>query len=279
MSISIHPCLWYNGNAKEAAELYLKAFDDSSIIDENPIVVNFELFGEMIMGLNGGPYHKINPSISFMVTYENSKEIDKAWEILTKDGFALMPLAKYEWSEWYGWVQDKYGVNWQLFLGSKSDLQQRVNPTLMFTGPQNGNAEKAIKYYTSVFDNSNIHGILRYSSNENEIEGTVKHSQFSLNGYTMMAMDSSLDHKFQFNEGFSLVVTCDTQEEIDYYWDNLSKGGSEDRCGWLKDQFGVSWQIVPKILGELMQDQERAPRVVETFMKMIKFDIEKLKNA
>lgn len=279
MSISIHPCLWFDNNAREAAELYSRAFDNSRIMEENQFVVNFELFGELVMGLNGGPYHTINPSISFMVTYDDPEEIDRAWEVLTKEGIVLMPLDKYGWSDWYGWVQDKYGVSWQLFLGTKPDLKQRINPTLMFTGKQHGNAEKALNYYTSIFDNSNIQGILRYDADENEVEGTVKHSQFTLNGYTMMAMDSSIDHNFQFSEGLSLVVTCDTQEEIDYYWDNLKKGGTEDQCGWLKDQFGVSWQIVPKILGELMQDQEKATRVVAEFMKMKKFDIEKLKNA
>lgn len=279
MSITIHPCLWYDGKAKEAAELHCSAFSESKIVSENPMVVIFEIFGQKFMGLNGGPSHTINPSISFMVTYFTKEEIDETWEKLIDGGSVLMPLDKYEWSDYYGWVQDKFGVNWQLYLGEKENTEQRVSPTLMFVGEQTGNAEKAINYYTSIFDNSEIQGILRYTNEENEKEGTVKHSQFKLNGYTMMAMDSSLQHNFQFNEGVSLVVTCDTQEEIDYHWEKLKQGGRENQCGWLKDQFGVSWQIVPKILGELMSDPEKAPRVADAFMKMIKFDIEKLKNA
>lgn len=120
---------------------------------------------------------------------------------------------------------------------------------------------------------------MKYNTGDDDIEGNVKHAQFSLNGYTMMAMDSSADHKFQFSEGVSIVITCDTQDEIDYYWDKLKDGGREDKCGWLKDQFGVSWQVVPRILGELMSDPIKSPRVVDTFMNMTKLDIEKLKNA
>ena len=279
MSICIHPCLWFDGNAKEAAELYCSAFPESKIESENPMVVIFEIFGQKFMGLNGGPRHTINPSISFMATYFTKEEIDETWAKLTDGGSVLMPLDKYDWSEHYGWVQDKFGVNWQLYLGDKENTDQRVSPTMMFVGEQNGKAENAINYYTSIFDNSKIQGILKYSANDDDTEGNVMHGQFSLDGYTMMAMDSSADHKFQFDEGVSLVVTCDTQEEIDYYWEKLKLGGKEDQCGWLKDQFGVSWQIVPRILGELMSDPEKAPRVVDAFMKMIKFDIEKLKNA
>lgn len=279
MSICIHPCLWFDGKAKEAAELYTDVFPESKIVNENQMVVNFEIFGQMFMGLNGGPFFTINPSISFMVMYFSKEEIDDAWGKLIDGGFPLMPLDKYDWSDWYGWVQDKYGVNWQLYLGEKQGTEQRVSPTLMFVGEQNGKAKDAVNYYTSIFDNSNIQGILKYSVEDDDIVGNVKHSQFVINGYTMMAMDSSADHKFQFNEGVSIVVTCDTQEEIDYYWEKLKIGGAESQCGWLKDQFGVSWQIVPRILGELMADPEKAPRVVDAFMKMSKFDIEILKNA
>lgn len=279
MSISIHPCLWFDGKAKEAAEFYCSAFPESKIVNENPMVVIFEIFGQKFMGLNGGPMHTINPSISFMVTYFTKEEIDETWAKLTDGGSILMPLGKYDWSEHYGWLQDKFGVNWQLYLGKEKVTEQSISPNLMFVGEQNGKAEKAINFYTSIFDNSKIQGILKYTDNDEETEGNVKHGQFEIDDYAMMAMDNSADHKFQFDEGVSIVVNCETQEEIDHYWNNLSEGGSEGQCGWLKDQFGVSWQIVPSSLGDLMSDPEKAPRVIEAFMKMNKFDIEKLKNA
>ncbi len=140
MKNQIYPCLWFDGQAKTAADYYCSIFKDSKITAENPMVVNFEINGSKFMGLNGGPHYKFSPATSF-------------------------------------------------------------------------------------------------------------------------------------------VIPCETQEEIDYYWEKLGEGGKYNQCGWLDDQFGVSWQIVPNILGELMSDPERAPRVVQAFMQMKKFDIETLKNA
>jgi predicted 3-demethylubiquinone-9 3-methyltransferase (glyoxalase superfamily) len=149
----------------------------------------------------------------------------------------------------------------------------------MFTGEQNGRAKEAIKFYTSVFDNSSVSGIMEYTEEDPDTTGNVKHAQFILDGHVFMAMESSLEHHFSFNEGISFVVECETQKEIDYFWNSLSVGGSEGQCGWLKDQFGVSWQIVPAVLKELMSDPGRSKRVMDAFMKMKKFDIEKLLQA
>ena len=140
MTNQIYPCLWFDGQAKAAADYYCSIFKDSTITAENPIVVNFELRGTRFMALNGGPQYKFTPATSF-------------------------------------------------------------------------------------------------------------------------------------------VIECDTQAEIDDYWEKLGEGGRYDQCGWLDDKFGVSWQIVPVILGKLMSDPERAPRVIEAFMKMTKFNIQELENA
>jgi predicted 3-demethylubiquinone-9 3-methyltransferase (glyoxalase superfamily) len=279
MANIIYPCLWFNGKAKEAAEFYCSVFENSTIKSDTPMVVTFESAGQKFMCLNGGPDFSINPSISFFVVYESEQELDKAWSSLLEGGSELMPLDKYDWSKKYGWLQDKFGVSWQLSLGNMEDVGQKFTPTLMFTGDQSGKAVQAIEFYTSLFENSSVRGILKYSAEDNDIEGTVKHAQFSLGKYVFMAMDSSYPHNFGFNEAISFVVECQNQEEIDYYWTKLTEGGTESRCGWLKDKFGVSWQIVPAILGKLMSDQEKAPRVMQAFMQMNKFEIEKLVNA
>ncbi len=190
-----------------------------------------------------------------------------------------MPLGKYEWSKKYGWVQDHFGVSWQLSIGFMEEVGQKISPQLMFTGAQNGKAEQAIHFYSSVFGNSKLKGIVRYTENENEVEGAVKHAQFSLGSHVFMAMDSSFPHQFGFNEAISLVVDCETQEEIDYFWGKLTEGGKEDQCGWLKDKFGISWQIVPTVLSKLLSDPKKSERVINAFLKMKKFDIEKLMNA
>ncbi|MBD0332686.1 MAG: VOC family protein [Chitinophagaceae bacterium] len=279
MKNKIYPCLWFNGNAKEAATFYCSVFKDTNIEADTPLVVTLESAGQKFMLLNGGPEFTFNPSISFFVLCETEEEVDKAWNSLVAEGSVLMPLDKYEWSEKYGWVQDRFGISWQLSFGKMQDVGQKFTPTLMFTGPQHGRAEEAVHFYTSVFDNSAIIGILRYSKGDNDVEGTVKHAQFKLDGNVFMVMDSSYPHAFHFNEAISFVVACETQEEIDYYWSKLTEGGSEGHCGWLKDKFGVSWQVVPTILERLMSEPVRRDRVMQAFMQMKKFDIEQLQNA
>ncbi|MHC2990180.1 3-demethylubiquinone-9 3-methyltransferase [Pontibacter sp. HJ8] len=279
MTHDIYPCLWFDGTAKEAAGLYLKAFKDSKITADTPMVVTFELGGQKFIGLNGGPLFSPNPSVSFYVVCETASEVEQAWATLSEAGTVLMPLDAYPWSEQYGWVQDKFGVSWQLALGKLEEVGQKFTPTLMFTGQQAGKAEEAIRFYTSIFDNSSIVGILKYDARDQDVEGTVKHAQFKLGQQVFMAMDSSHPHAFGFNEGISLVIPCDTQAEIDYYWEKLTEGGQESQCGWLKDRYGVSWQVVPAMLGELMSDPEKAPRVTRAFMQMTKFDIQQLIDA
>jgi predicted 3-demethylubiquinone-9 3-methyltransferase (glyoxalase superfamily) len=279
MKNQIYPCLWFYGNAKVAAEFYCSVFVNSKITSENKLVVEFLSSGQKFMCLNGGSEYKPNPSISFYVICETINEIETTWNKLLVGGNVLMPLDKYDWSEKYGWVQDKFGISWQLTFGKLQDVGQKFTPTLMFTNKQAGRSEEAIRFYTSVFDNSSIGGILKYTAGENDVIGYVKHAQFKLGQQVFMAMDSSLTHDFNFNEAISLVVECDTQKEIDLYWQKLGMEGEESQCGWLKDKFGVSWQVVPSILGKLMNDPEKAPRVMKAFMKMKKFEIEKLVNA
>ena len=277
MKNKLYPCLWFDGKAKEAATYYSSVFENSKIISENPMVVFFELDGMQFMGLNGGPLFKINPSISFFVFADSLEEIDQKWKQLSADGKVMMPLDKYPWNEKYGWCQDKFGVNWQLMM--KADAEQKIVPSFMFTQQQSGKAEEAINFYTSIFNNSNVGMISRYEKGEPDVEGYIKHARFTLNGQAFAAMDSSGPHEFTFNEGISMVVPCENQEEIDFYWNKLTEGGKESQCGWLKDKFGVSWQIVPAILGKLMSDPAKGKRVMDVVMKSVKFNIKELENA
>ena len=279
MTHTIYPCIWFNGQAKEAAEFYCSVFQNSGITGSSPMVVNFELDGQKFMALDGGPEFRINPSISFYAVCETESEIEAVWSKLSYAGFVLMPLDKYDWSEKYGWVQDRFGLSWQISLGKLSDVGQKISPFLMFTGRQHGRAEAAIQFYSSIFQPSSVTGILRYGEGENGTAFTVKHAQFSINNFVMMVIDSSYPHPFNFNEAVSLVLECDNQEEIDFYWAKLGEDGKESMCGWLRDQFGVWWQVVPSILGSLMSDPERAPKVAKAFLQMKKFDIQKLLDS
>lgn len=280
MNPSFYPCLWFDGQAKAAAEFYSSVFPNSKILSQNPIVTMWELCGQKFMGLDGGPMFKPNPSISFFVTCESNEEIDAIWNKLAAGGKIMMALNKYEWSDYYGFLEDKFGISWQIFKGKESDVNQKIVPCFLFTDDNFGKANEAVNFYTSVFKNSKIDGVLFYTEEEMGKKNIVKHSQFILEGNVFMAMDGAGNHNFSFNEGLSLVIHCDNQEQIDYYWNSFTQdGGQESMCGWCKDKFGVSWQIVPSILGSLMSNPEKASRVQAAFMQMKKFDIEKLMNA
>lgn len=278
MTNQIYPCLWFDGQANAAAEFYCSIFNNSKITSENQVVVTFELNGTKFMGLNGGPMFEINPSISFFVICGSINETNRMWDRLIDGGKALMPIDEYPWSERYGWLQDKFGVTWQLSVSSNEDTNLKISPSILFTNDLFGSAEKAVNYYSAVFDNSSIDVMIHYPP-EDANAGKVMFSEFKLNGYNLIAMDGPGDHDFYFNEAVSFVVECDTQDEIDEYWELLTDGGVESMCGWLKDKFGVSWQIIPAILPKLMSDPEKAPGVIKALMSMKKLDINLLKNA
>lgn len=279
MENTIYPCLWFNGNAGEAARFYCSVFKNSRILSDTPLVVTFELNGNKFMGLNGGPQFAPNPSISFFAVVDTEEEADNAWQRLQENGNVLMPLDKYEWSEKYGWVQDRFGVSWQINFGNIEDVGQRFSPCLLFTKPKAGKAEEAIAFYTTIFKNSTVAGILKYASGDHDIEGLVKHAQFTLDGHIFMAMDSTTADPFPFTEGISFVVECSNQQQIDHFWNTFTDTGEESRCGWLKDKFGVSWQIIPNNIEELMNHPQKAPQVMNAILEMKKIDMERLKHV
>lgn len=288
----IIPHLWLDKEAKEAAAFYVSVFEKGSKVLDTVVIrdtpsgdcdfVRFELLGQKFMALSAGPLFKFNPSISFMIYCETKDEVDRIWGELSKDGKELMPLDAYPFSERYAWVEDRYGLSWQLIFMPEKNEQQKIVPTLMFTQNVCGKAEEAINFYTSVFHNSRVGDIMRYSKGqEPEAEGNIAHGQFTLEGQSFAAMESARDHQFKFNEAISLLVDCQNQEEIDYYWSKLSADPESEQCGWLKDKYGVSWQINPGILENMMKDkdEEKVKRVVQAFLQMKKFDIKKLEEA
>lgn len=274
----IYPCFWFNGNAKEAATFYCSVFNNAEFKTDTPLVVIFELWGKKMMGLNGGPMFTINPSISLFVNAASIEETNEIWDKLIEGGKALMAIGEYPWSQRYGWLQDKFGITWQISVAPNGEAGRNIRPSMLFTGERFGKAAAAIQLYGSVFENDATNMMVPYPEGDANA-GKVMYSECSLNGYQLIAMDGPGVHDYTFNEGVSFVVECDNQDEIDHYWNRLTEGGAESMCGWLKDAFGVSWQIVPTILSKLMTDPEKAPRVMQAFMKMRKFDIETLLKA
>jgi predicted 3-demethylubiquinone-9 3-methyltransferase (glyoxalase superfamily) len=293
----ITPHLWFDKEAKEAAGFYTSTFPGSKMINVTTLhntpsgdcdIVSFELLGQPFMAISAGPLFKINPSISFHVKCGTKDEVDALWKKLSPGGTVLMELGEYPFSERYGWIQDKYGVSWQVIYAGTNPIDQRIVPVLTFVGDVAGKTEEAINYYVSVFSESGRPGksevrvFARYVKGEEpDKEGTVKYAEFKLSGQEFGAMDSAHQHQFHFNEAISFIVHCDTQEQIDYFWKRLSADPKNEQCGWLKDKFGVSWQIVPTLMDEMLRNanQEQMDRVTQAFLKMKKFDIAELKKA
>jgi predicted 3-demethylubiquinone-9 3-methyltransferase (glyoxalase superfamily) len=287
----ITPHLWYDKEAFEAANLYVSIFPNSKITNRYFIyntpsdtadIITFEIMGYEIGAMSAGPIFKLNPSVSLLVTCTTKDQVDEYWKKLSPGGKALMELGAYPFSERYVWVEDKYGLSWQLMYSNAADAKQNVRPVIMFVGDAAGKAEEAINFWTSVFPDSKIKDLMRYEKGEEpDKAGTIKFGSFKLFGQEFAAMDSAHEHKFNFSELLSFIINCETQEEIDHYWEILSAVPEAEACGWLKDKFGFSWQVSPKMLDKLLagDDREKIDRMSQCLLEMKKLDITKLMAA
>lgn len=287
----IVPHLWYDKEAKEAARFYISLFEQSKLLNSTLIentpsgdaeFVSFELAGQQFQAISAGPIFKFNPSISLMVSCYSVEEVNTKWKVLSQGGTELMELGEYQFSKWYGWIQDRYGLSWQLMLIENGQNIQKITPNFLFSNEACGKTEEAVKYYTEIFENSEIGIISRYNQGEAQsTKAKINYAAFKLCGIDFSAMDNGFDVDFNFNEAFSIIINCENQQEIDYFWDKLSAVPEAEACGWVKDKFGVSWQIVPNIIDVMMNcgDREKIQRVTEAFLKMKKFDLAVLQKA
>lgn len=287
----ITPHLWLDTEAEEAARFWTDVFPDSRVTDVTTIrdtpsgdcpIVSFELMGRPFQAISAGPLFTFNPSVSFAVSLDTVAEVDATWDRLLDGGTVLMPLDTYPFSPRYGWVQDRYGLSWQLTVGEATGAAVRIIPSLLFVGDVCGRAEEAAAFYTSVFPNSAMGDVMHYGPDAApDAEGTAQYLTFELAGQPFAAMDSAQDHDFAFNEAISLMVGCDTQEQIDHYWDALSADPTAEQCGWLKDRYGLSWQVVPTSLDKMLRtsSEEQLARVTQAFLEMKKFDLDELERA
>ena len=298
LSKPITPHLWFDKEAKAAAEFYATVFPDSSVdhvqvLKDTPSgdaeAVHFTIGGQEFQAISAGPYFKLNPAISFMVNYDPSRDpnakdnLDAAWAKLAEGGSVLMPLQEYPFSKRYGWLVDRFGVSWQLILtDQEGEPRPFIIPSMLFVKEVVGRAAEAIDFYTSIFPDASIGTKAEYpAGSEPNQAGTLMYGEWRVGKEWFTAMDSALPHNFSFNEAVSLMVFCDTQEEIDYYWEKLSAVPESEQCGWVKDKFGVSWQIVPARMDEMMKTgtPEQIARVTKAFLAMKKFDLAALEAA
>jgi predicted 3-demethylubiquinone-9 3-methyltransferase (glyoxalase superfamily) len=278
--------------------LYTSLLPDSrvtsaSILHDTPSgdteIVSFDLWGTPFQAISAGPMFTLNPSISFMLNFDPAQDpdaaarIDRVWQGLSEGGQALMPLDQYPFSARYGWVQDRYGLSWQLILTNpEGEVRPPVITSLLFVGDVCGKAEEATDFYLSLFPNSRRGALTRWPRGADpEREGSLMFTDFQLAGSWYTAQDSAQPHNFAFNEAISLMVHCDSQEEVDHYWNALSAVPEAEQCGWLKDRYGVSWQIVPAALDEMMGSgtPQQVDRVTQAFLPMKKLDVAALRAA
>jgi len=293
----IVPNLWCQGNAEEVANYYVSIFPNSKItggsnypdsaeegladfqleLAGKPLTVDLTLNGQDFTLINAGPEFKPNSSVSFMVDFNPADHGDakghlaQIYEKLIDGGEALMPLDKYPFSEYYGWVKDKYGFSWQLILSEESDDErQSIMPSLLFGNGVQNRAKEALEYYQSVFADAKIGTLAPYGEATGPATAeSLMYGDIKIGDQWLVAMDSGVEQDFTFNEGISLVVLCKDQDEIDYLWSKLSTVPEAEQCGWCKDKFGVSWQVVPENVEELM----KKPGAFKTMMNQHKIVI------
>lgn len=301
----IIPHLWFDKEAKEAANFYTSIFPDSSIIDSYVLrntpsgdcdVLSFQLWGQEFMSISAGPLFKFNPSVSFIVNFDplffegtedrekKAREaLDRAWNALSEGGMAMMELGEYPFSKRYGFIQDKYGISWQLMLTDPiGESRPSIIPSLMFVGKNYGKAEEAYNFYLSVFRNAKAGSLHRYPPGmEPDKAGAVMFSDLELENKWFAIMESAREHNFNFNEAISFMINCKDQQEIDYYWEKLSAVPEAEQCGWVKDKYGLSWQITPFEMEEMLRKgtQEQIDRVTQAFLPMKKLDLAAIREA
>ncbi|MDO5744475.1 MAG: VOC family protein [Micrococcaceae bacterium] len=282
----IVPNIWCQGDALEAGSFYAGVLPGASMevvasyptenlpdfqrgLAGQPLIVDVTVDGYLIRLINAGGEFRPTPALSFILDLAQqdfTESADQAqtrittmWEALCDGGEVRMPLGRYPHSELYGWVEDRFGVNWQLMLSdAPSGQRPPLIPQLLFTGAV-PNAQLAIDMYTGLFEDDAPAMLVPQPGDG----GGVRYAEFTLAGQLFSAMDAGTGHEFTFGPGLSLEVDCVDQQEIDSLWAALSAVPEAEQCGWLVDRFGVSWQIVPRNMGQLLEHPGAYQRMLD----------------
>ncbi|WP_132991651.1 VOC family protein [Gordonia zhaorongruii] len=296
----IVPNLWFDRNAVEAGEFYAQTFRDASTsvrmrYPESglpdfqkeaaglPLVVDVTIGDYRLALINADSTFRPDPAISMMVNFDPAAipdartYFDEVWAALTDGGQVLMPAGEYPFSQRYGWVADRYGVNWQLILADpEGDPRPFVMPAFMFGADVQNQARAAIDTYIATLPDSSWGMAAEYPEQTGPAEpGALMFADFQMAGQWFVAMDSGVEQPSSFTPGVSLQIDCDDQAEIDRLWDALSANPEAEQCGWCADRFGVSWQVVPVGL----DSGTMTPAGYQAMLGMKKIDIAKLGAA
>ena len=280
MPHKITPMIRCTADGQSQAEHYCTIFQDAKITKTNPVVTTFEIYGQSLATINGweNDNARLNPSISFSLWITDADESKRIRDLLSDGGSVMMPFQSYDRSPAYGWCNDKYGVSRQVMYDNRPESKTNMLvPSLMYVGANNGKTAEAMEFYTSIFPGSKIDFTRPYGENAmGENPAHLNHAEFKLVHQQFIAMDSWLDHKFTFNDGISLSVSCADQAEVDTYRNALiADWGEEVQCGRCKDKYGVSRQIVPIALWEALfqADTVASKYAMDAMLKMKKIII------
>ena len=282
MDQRIIPAIWCDGTADEAARFYADVFREGSVVEQAPgLAATVSIHGFRLSLINGGDQYAPNPSISCILNFDPllfggedqaRAYLDELYERLSGGG-VLMELGEYPFSARYTWVRDRFGMTWQLMLTDPAgEPRPFILPSFMFGGTNHANAEEATEAWIALFDDSRRGALRRYEEGGPMEAGTVMFTDFTLRGTWMAAMDSGAFHDFTFTPGVSMIISCRGQEEIDRYWTGLSAVPEAERCGWCVDRWGVSWQVVPDNITELIADAATREKILQ----MGKIDLTRL---
>lgn len=295
---TIYPCFWYDFTAEEAAALYQQALPNTSVVSTLhyptealpafqqdfaglPLMIELNINGFGISLFNGGDAFAPNPSFSLMLIFDPStnqkaeEALRHAAKVLGEDGNVIMALGEYPFSPLYTWVEDRFGVSWQLIMPTEPLRDERpfVLPTFLFGHKEQSRTRSALSLYTEVFEDAEIGTVIPYDETAESVDmGGVVYSELQLADQWFVAMDAAAEIDFTFTPGASLLVKCTTQDEIDRLWDGLSATPSAEQCGWCRDEFGFSWQILPEAYQTLCTD----PQSYAAMMKMKKIILAEL---
>ena len=271
----IVPNVWCQGNATSVGEFYAAVLPQASAqvsmsypMDDlpdfqrdlagQPLVIDVNVSGYQIRLINAGHEFRPTPALSLIVNmdpllFDGGEEeartrIHSMWAAFAEGGEVRMELGEYPHSKLYGWVEDRFGVNWQLMLSAPAgEPRPLISVQFLFTGAR-AQAQQAMELYTGLLPDSGAGRVVPHAGNTD----AIMFAEFKLAGQRFSAMDGGTDHHFTFTPGLSLEIACADQDEIDFLWEALSSVPEAEQCGWLMDSFGVSWQIVPGNMGQLM---------------------------
>ena len=282
MDQRIIPAIWCDGTADEAARFYADVFREGSVVEQAPgLAATVSIHGFRLSLINGGDQYAPNPSLSCILNFDPllfggedqaRAYLDELYERLSGGG-VLMELGEYPFSPRYAWVRDRFGMTWQLMLTDPAgEPRPFILPSFMFGDANHANAEEATATWIALFDDARRGALRRYEEGGLMEAGTIMFTDFTLRGTWMAAMDSGAFHDFTFTPGVSMIISCRDQEEIDRYWTGLSAVPEAERCGWCVDRWGVSWQVVPDNIAELMADAATREKILQ----MGKIDLTRL---